>query len=162
MQVAILSDIHDHLENLARVLAEVRGMDLLLCLGDLCAPFTLDELAKGFPGPVQVTLGNNDGDIFLLTQIARRHPNVTLAAPMGEVEAAGQKLAFVHYPIYGEGLAALGRYDAVFCGHSHKPDQRTIGSTLLANPGEVMGRFGEVSYGVWDTGTRAYTRKVVP
>ena len=161
MQVAILSDIHDHLENLERVLAEVQGMDLLLCLGDLCAPFTLDALARGFRGGVHVTFGNNDGDIFLLTQIAARHPNVTLAAPMGEVEVGGTKLAVVHYPIFGEGLAALGRYDAVFCGHSHKPELRVVGHTVLANPGEVMGRFGEVSYGVWDTGERRFTRRVV-
>lgn len=161
MQIAILSDIHDHLENLERVLNAVQGMDLLLCLGDLCAPFTLDALAGGFQGPVHVTFGNNDGDIFLLDRIAARHPNVTLAVPMGEVKVDGQNLAFVHYPVFAEGLAALGRYDAVFCGHTHKPELRTAGRTVLANPGEVMGRFGEVSYGVWETGERRFTRRTV-
>lgn len=161
MQIAILSDIHDHLENLERVLSEVQGMDLLLCLGDLCAPFTLDALADGFRGPVHVTFGNNDGDIHLLHRNAARHPNVSLVAPMGEVEVAGQKLAFVHYPVFAEGLAALGRYDAVFCGHTHKHELRIVGRTVLANPGEVMGRFGEVSYGVWDVTGKQFTRRVL-
>jgi len=159
MRIAVLSDCHDNVWNLQRLLPELGDAGLLVFCGDFCAPFTLDMIAAGFPGPVHVTLGNNDGDVFLLTQIAARHPHVTLAAPFGEVEVEGQRLAFVHYPPFGEGLAALGRYDAVFVGHSHVPEARTVGRTLLANPGEVMGRFGEPGYGIYDTETRTFTAR---
>ena len=159
MKVAVLSDVHDHIWNLEVLLSQIRDAGLLIFCGDFCAPFTLDMIGEGFPGPVYATLGNNDGDVLLLTRVAGKHPNVTLVAPFGEVEADGQRLAFVHYPQFGEGLAALGRYDAVFAGHSHVGEVRTIGRTLFANPGEVMGRLGEPSYGLYDTETRAFTTR---
>lgn len=157
MRIAVLSDCHDNIWNLERLLLRLSDVEMLVFCGDLCAPFTLDLLAAGFHGPVHVTFGNNDGDVFLLTQIAARHPNVTLHAPYGTVEAEGQKLAFVHDPLFGEGLAALGRYDAVFCGHSHRPEARMVGRTVLANPGEVMGRFGQPGYGVYETQDRTFS-----
>ncbi len=157
MRIAVLSDIHDNIWNLQRLLSELKDVGLLIFCGDLCAPFTLDMMAEGFAGPVHVTFGNNDGDVFLLTRIAGKHPNVTLASPFGEVEVDGQRLAFVHYPQFGEGLAALGRYDAVFYGHSHQAEARTVGRTVLANPGEVMGRFGQSRYGIYDTATRTFS-----
>lgn len=158
MKVAVLSDIHDHVQNLERVLDQVQDAGVLVCCGDLCSPFTLDTLAKGFSGPVHVTFGNNDGDILLLTRIAAKHPHVTLAAPFGQVEAGGRPLAFIHYPELGEGLAALGRYDAVFVGHTHLPEVRTVGKTVLANPGEVMGRLVAPGYGIYDTETHEFRR----
>jgi putative phosphoesterase len=159
MKVAVLSDVHDNIWNLERLLPAIQDAGLLIFCGDLCAPFTLDMMAEGFSGPIHVTFGNNDGDVFLLARVAGKHPNVTLAAPAGEVEAGGQRLAYVHYPQFGEGLAALGRYDAVFVGHSHVGEVRTVGRTLLANPGEVMGRFGKPSYGIYETETRAFTAR---
>jgi len=158
MKIAVLSDIHDNIWNLEQLLPTLKDTSVLIFCGDLCAPFTLEMLASGFPGPVHATFGNNDGDIFLLHRTAARHSNVTLAAPFGEVEVEGQRLAFVHYPQFGEGLAALGHYDAVFIGHSHQPEVRTVGRTLLANPGEVMGRFGEPGYGIYDTAARVFIR----
>jgi len=40
-------------------------------------------------------------------------------------------------------LASTGKYDAVFCGHTHKPSVEKIGKTLLANLGEVHGSQGK-------------------
>ncbi|MGQ9681925.1 MAG: YfcE family phosphodiesterase [Anaerolineae bacterium] len=157
MKIAVLSDTHDNIWNLERLLPRLQDAGLLIFCGDLCAPFTLDTLGQGFAGPVHVTLGNNDGDVYLLTRIAARHSHVTLAVPSGEIEADGQRLAFVHEPLFAEGLAALGRYAAVFCGHSHRREVRKIGNTLLANPGEVMGRLGNPGCGIYDTATRAFS-----
>ncbi len=156
MKVAVLSDSHDNIWNLERVLQDVADAGMLIFCGDLCAPFTLDMLGAGFAGPVHVTFGNNDGDILLLTRIAAKYPHVTLSAPFGQAEADGRRLAFVHYPEFGEGLAALGRYDAVFVGHTHRPVVQRVGNSLLANPGEVMGRFGRPGYGIYDTETGAF------
>ena len=161
MRIAVLSDIHDNIWNLERLLGELGDTGLLIFCGDLCAPFTLDMIGAGYRGPVHVTFGNNDGDVLLLTRVAARHPNVTLAAPFGEVEADGQRLAYVHYPQFAEGLAALGRYDAVFAGHSHNFEARTVGQALLGNPGEVMGRFGQPGYGVYDTETRTFVQRLL-
>ncbi|MDI7275239.1 MAG: metallophosphoesterase [Anaerolineae bacterium] len=156
MQIAVLSDTHDNVWVVERLLPELKGAGLLIFCGDLCAPFTLRLIAEGFAGPVHATFGNNDGDILLLTQVAAKQGNVTFAAPMGELEAGGRRLAFVHYPQFGEGLAALGRYDAVFAGHTHRPELRTIGKTLFANPGAVIGRDRPPTYGIYDTETGTF------
>jgi len=152
MRIAVLSDIHDNIWNLEEVLNRVAGMDLLLCCGDLCAPFSLKQIQDAFSGPVHVVLGNNDGDPLLLAQIASQREEVYLYQPLVELELDGKKIAVAHYPQIGQALAASRQYDAVFSGHTHRPQTQQLGGTLWANPGEVMGRFGEPSFGVYDTG----------
>ncbi len=153
MRIAVLSDSHDQLENLRFVLASVqeRNAERLFFLGDFCAPFSLTEIATGFSGPIDAVFGNNDGDPFLLCQIASKHPHVTLHHPLAELEVAGRKIALQHYPEIGKRLAESGAYDAVFSGHDHQRYQHQTKGGLWANPGEIMGRFGTVSYGLFDT-----------
>jgi putative phosphoesterase len=156
MRVAVLSDCHDRLENLEKVLARLDGAEAVLFCGDYCAPFTLKMLAEGFPGPVHSVFGNNDGDAFLLLAIAQKAGNVVFHQPMASLELDGRRIAVVHYPEFGEALALSGKYDAVFSGHNHTAEASTLGSTLWANPGEVMGRFGKPSFGMYDTSTNAF------
>ncbi|RYD34858.1 MAG: YfcE family phosphodiesterase [Verrucomicrobiaceae bacterium] len=153
MKIAVLSDCHDQLENLAKALALVgkAGAERLFYLGDFCAPFTLAALAEGFSGPVDAVFGNNDGDIFLLCRIASKHPHVTLHSPLAELEAGGRKIALHHFPEIGVRLAESQTYDAVFTGHDHRKYIHQKGRTLWANPGELMGRFGDPSFGLYDT-----------
>ena len=156
MLVAVLSDCHDRLENLEKVLGQIEKAEVALFCGDYCAPFTLKMLAEGFPGPVHSVFGNNDGDAFLLLRNAKQAGNVTFHQPMASLELDGRRIAVVHYPEFGEALALSGKYDAVFSGHNHTAEVRTLGSTLWANPGEVMGRFGKPSFGIYDTSTNAF------
>lgn len=153
MKIAVLSDCHDHLENLALALSSVReeGAERLFYLGDFCAPFTLAALAQGFEGPIDAVFGNNDGDIFLLCQVAAKFPHVKLHAPLAELEAGGRKIALHHFPEIGLRLAESQAYDAVFTGHDHQKYVHSKGRTLWANPGEIMGRFGAPSFGLYDT-----------
>ena len=134
--------------NLESALDLVEGVDVLLCCGDLCAPFSLKQMQDSFPGPIQVVLGNNDGDPLLLAQVACQREEVHLDQPLVELELDGRKIAVAHYPQIGRALAASGQYDAVFSGHTHRPRTQRLGGTLWANPGEVMGRVGEPSVGV--------------
>src|SRR5438128_2542997 len=46
MLIAILSDIHDNLPKLRAAIDHIQRVDALLCLGDLCSPFILDELPE--------------------------------------------------------------------------------------------------------------------
>ena len=158
MKVAVLSDSHDCLDHLERVLASVRGTsaERLCFLGDFCAPFSLAALAQGFSGPIDAVFGNNDGDAFLLMQVAGQFPHLTFHHPLAEIEIDGLKIALQHYPDLGRRLAESGAYDAVFTGHDHKRYQHQIGTTLWANPGEIMGRYGTVSYGLFDTTVRTF------
>lgn len=159
MLVAVLSDCHDNTWNLEKVLPRLDEAEVAIFCGDFCAPFTLKMLAEGFAGPVHAVLGNNDGDVYLLLAIAGQAGNVTLHQPLCHLELDGRHIAVVHYPELGEALALCGKYDAVFSGHSHVAQVETLSSTLWANPGEVMGRFGQPSFGMYDTETNTFEVK---
>jgi putative phosphoesterase len=153
MLIAVASDCHDNIWNLDLALEDMRRRkaEALLFLGDFCAPFTLLRIAEGFTGPVHAVFGNNDGDPFLLARIASQHPHVTLHGQLAEIELDGKRLALNHYPQIARRLAESGAYDAVFSGHDHKAALEHIGRTLWGNPGEVMGRFGSPTYGLYDS-----------
>ncbi len=153
MRIAVLSDIHDRLDYLEKALKQVakEKAEHLLFLGDFCAPFTLAALAEGFSGPVDCIFGNNDGDEFLLCTIAAKHGHVTLHGHLAELHLGGRDIALHHYPDVAKRLAQAGVYHAVFSGHDHKQYTHEIGNTLWANPGEIMGRYGKPSWGLYDT-----------
>jgi putative phosphoesterase len=154
MRIAILSDAHDNIWNVEKALLGLKQAETLIFCGDFCAPFTLQMFAAGFSGPIHAMLGNNDGDPLLLSQVAARAGNVTLYTGAGHIEQGGQRLAFTHYPQIGEALARSGLYRAAFSGHTHQQRKaERFGNSLWVNPGEVMGRFGQPSYGFYDTET---------
>jgi putative phosphoesterase len=151
MRIAIISDIHDNIWSLERVLARLQSCDMLLCLGDFCAPFSLSAVAAGFKGPVHAVWGNNDGDKLLLMRNADKAGNVTLHGHYAKLELDNVVLFMNHYPEIAQPLAASGQFDLVCYGHDHQRKAELQGKTWLVNPGEVMGRFGVVSYAVYDT-----------
>jgi putative phosphoesterase len=151
MLIAVLSDCHDNIWNLEKVLPKLDTAEVVLFCGDFCAPFTLKMLAEGFPRPIHAVFGNNDGDVFLMLTVAKQVGNVTFHKPIAQLELGGKRIAVAHYPELGEALALSGKYDAVFSGHNHQDQVMTVGPTLWGNPGEVMGRFGKPSFGMYDT-----------
>ena len=155
MKIAIVSDIHDNIWKLADATAKIAetGAEVLVFCGDFCAPFTLKQLAEGFAGLVHVVWGNNDGDKWLLTTIAAQVGNVTLYGELAEFEAGGQKIGVNHYPNIGQRLAESGAYDLVCYGHDHTARIDQVGQTCLVNPGEIMGRFGQSTFALYDTET---------
>ena len=158
MKIAVMSDSHDHLIPLRAALerAAAAGAEALIHCGDLIAPFVLAELRK-FAGPVHVVFGNNDGEVYLWTQLAA-HTNVELHGEVAELELGGRKLLVVHEQQVAEAFAATGRYDAVLYGHVHQSGERRVGEALLLGAGEIMGFKEPPSFAVYDTETKAATR----
>ena len=163
MIIAVLSDVHDNIWNLADALDKVKaaGAEALIFCGDFCAPFTLTQIGKGFAGPVHCVFGNNDGDPFLLLRNAAVVGNATLHGHYAELTLGGRRIAVNHYPEIARRLAESGQFDLVCYGHNHQAKVETVGSTVLANPGEVMGRFGSPTFGLYDCGTGAFTLHAV-
>ncbi len=151
MRIGVISDVHDNIWALEKVLVGLRDCDAALCLGDLCAPFTITAIAEGFQGPVHLVWGNNDGDKLLIARNADKAGNVTLHGEFAELEFDGRRVAITHYPHLARALAAGEQYDLVCYGHNHECNAAWMGRTLLLNPGEVMGRLGVRSYAVYDT-----------
>ena len=161
MKLAILTDSHDNIWNLETALTKLGDSEQLVFLGDFCAPFSLKQMADAFSGPIHCVPGNNDGDMFLLMTMAQAAGNVTFYNPVGVVNTLEGDIAFTHYPEVGEGLAATGKYIAVFSGHTHEFMQQQVGNTLWVNPGEIMGRFGEPGFIIFDTGSRTFERILI-
>jgi len=157
MEIAILSDIHDNLKNLQKVIDQIkaRGIQTAICCGDFCAPFVMKQLgASGLT--VHAVWGNNDGDRFKLTQIAAQFPNIKLYGEyIGDedclLEIDGVRFGVTHYHFYAKALVKTGWYDVVCFGHSHKVHRQKFGNALLINPGEVGGIMGPATYAIYDT-----------
>lgn len=141
MRIAIVSDIHDHVWNLDKALKLAAGCGRMICCGDLCSPFVIDQLARGFDGEIHIVFGNNDADLYRITQKAatRYAASIHLRGEFFEAEWEGRRIAVQHFDNLAIPLAESGRYDAVFYGHNHVFDIRRIGRTLAVNPGSVMG-----------------------
>jgi predicted phosphodiesterase len=65
MKPAILSDIHHNIWALAAALRHAEDVDALIYGGQLCSPFVVAQLAKGFPNqPIHIVFGSNGGNLF--------------------------------------------------------------------------------------------------
>jgi uncharacterized protein len=136
MRVAVLSDIHDNLWNLAAAIDYVSAAEVLICCGDLCSPFVMDQLAR-FPGQVHIVFGNNDADLFRITR--KSSDRVRVYGEFFETVLDGRKVAVNHFDYIARPIAASGLYDMVCYGHNHEFSVARIGRTLAINPGPIMG-----------------------
>ena len=70
MQLAIISDVHDNLANLTKVLNFLKksGLNFLVCCGDIGNLETISYLAKNFSGQIYLAFGN----IFQFPQKSQR------------------------------------------------------------------------------------------
>ncbi|MCL5024816.1 MAG: metallophosphoesterase [Nitrospirae bacterium] len=134
MLTGIVSDTHDDMAALRKAVEifNEEKVSHVLHAGDLVSPFTFDifeGLTCGFTG----IFGNNDGDKLLLRERfggrIYNQPHVTTIAE--------KKVILVHEPDLVEALADSGHFDLVIYGHTHKPDVRKAGSTLIVNPGKL-------------------------
>jgi len=156
MLIGIISDSHDNIWNLSKVLERLKALkvEVLIHCGDFSAPFVLKDLdILGIP--VHGVFGNVDADHFEMAKLSfTQLKNITLHGDTAELNLGNLKIAVNHYPKIAEALAQSGSYDVVIYGHTHIVDNRTIGKCILINPGEVMGRKGTVTFATLDTENR--------
>jgi len=160
MKIAVISDSHDNMPNLARFLelAKGQGIEGIIHCGDVTTPETLTWLAENFTGPIKLANGNMEIRQEDFKEVAKRHKNLEVFAEVGEWalrQAQGEiRIAFVHRPDKTEELARTGKYDFVFYGHTHKPWIREVkSSVLVANPGTLGGVFSAPTFAILDTET---------
>lgn len=159
MRIALISDIHDHRSKLKKALEGISDADLLICLGDLCSPFIIKDLGEGFSGPIHIVFGNNDGDLFRITQTAKSFSHITLHGEIAELILDGKRIAITHFDTVARMLATSDSFDLICFGHNHTYEVREVGKTLLVNPGEIMGEIsGTSSYAVYSTATNSVER----
>ncbi|TAE59938.1 MAG: metallophosphoesterase [Bacteroidetes bacterium] len=171
MKVVILSDIHDHIWNLDRALELCRDCGVLICCGDLCAPFIMKRLAEGFAGDIHVVFGNNDADLFRITRTASGYgERVKLHGEWADVEIGGKRFGVNHFDYIAREIAPSGHFDVICFGHNHIREITQVGATLLLNPGPVMGvKFDqgtpvatEASFMIYDTESGETDTRFIP
>ena len=147
MKIAILSDIHDNIWNLKAALKFIQEqqVETLIFCGDLCSPFILDLLADadihGLKA-IHIVFGNNDGDLFRITNKANKLNNIYLHGEFFDskgMDFYGKRIAVNHYPDIAQSLADSKKYDLVCYGHNHVHSIKKLENTLLINPGTIMG-----------------------
>ena len=154
MKIGIMSDTHDHMTRTRHAvdLMMSRHVEAVIHAGDFISPLTFDSISH-LDAPFYGVFGNNDGEKYFLRKrfaaIGELHERFFI------IELGGLKLLVTHENEVVESLARSGDYDVVIYGHTHVTDIRTIGRTLLINPGEVCGWLnGRPTIAILDTETR--------
>lgn len=154
MLIAVISDIHDNLINLEKVLSFCRAKEIkeIICCGDVASEETLAELAK-FSGTIHLVFGNMDLDYHKQKVLVEKHPNIILYQGVGEVVLTGKKIAFVHEPFKIKAYLqhVQTRADIIFHGHTHKPWTQVIEGVQVVNPGNVANIWYAPTFAIFDT-----------
>lgn len=151
MRIGVVSDTHNHLPNVARLVALLNdaGVDLVVHTGDITQAATLELLAR-LDAPLRGVYGNNDaGEREALDAAARRH-GIRLTDPPLSFAVAERRVVVVHDPrALPHGWAA--DHDLALHGHTHRHTLERHASALLFNPGECAGHLrGHNAVGVVD------------
>jgi len=136
MVIGIISDTHDHMDNIRKALKifKEKNVKVILHAGDFVSPFTW-RLFKDFKGEFYGVFGNNDGDRVLLKKMYGER----IQNQIRELEIENKKIALMHEPQMIESIALSDRFDLIVYGHMHEVDIRKINNTLIINPGEACG-----------------------
>lgn len=154
MHIAVMSDLHDNVkawELIAKFLA-VQEIRTLINCGDTCAPAMLKEMSKTFAGQIHTVFGNV-ADRELETKVAKDLKNVKHYGDRGELELAGQRIYFNHFPAAADQAAATGSFDLACHGHNHLKRWESMGQTMILNPGTAGGMFQYPSFALVDLAT---------
>ena len=144
--IGLLSDTHDHVNESRRAvrLLKERGVEAILHLGDIVAPFTLKAMLEEYRA-ITAVYGNNCGEKLGLKRVAEEYNTVIQEPPM-IYTFKGYRILMFHGSgpasttiSLAKSLAKSGDYDFVVYGHTHRTHVEKIGGTLVVNPGETCG-----------------------
>ena len=139
MRIGLISDSHDRIPAVARLLADMaeKGVSMVLHCGDYCAPFSLQPFHDRQMALAGV-FGRNDGDPQALKAFAQQGMGTELFEGPHSFDIGGKQILVVH-DINDVSPGAIERHAFVIHGHTHQPEMKTRGETLLVNPGEACG-----------------------
>jgi len=160
MRLAIISDIHDNLANLDKVLNWVKNnkINKIICLGDITNNDTLAHLATNFGGEIFVVRGN--GEIYD-PALFKRHPKLKDLGQFGVINLGEIKIGCCHKPQEIDQLFSNHQLDFIFYGHTHKPWLEDRQKTLIANPGNLAGIFHPATFAILDVKHRQLELKIL-
>jgi putative phosphoesterase len=160
MRVGIFADVHDHLDNLRRVVAlfNERHCEAVLFAGDLVSTFAVPPLRK-LTCPFFGCFGDNEGNRAGLLAGMSIVGELRDAPALYQLDD-GTRVVVMHMERQLRGFAEP--FDVAICGHTHKPViARDQEGRLWINPGETSGwTSGNPTVALLDTSTM--TAEIVP
>ncbi len=164
MKIGIISDTHDNLRTLSRVIDyfNKEKVELVLHCGDWDMPFTMKTMAK-INCPVKGVLGNGDPDILkfkyqLQNDDLLKKFDLDLKFRFQDFDIEGKRIAVFHGDDkdLNNMIIESQLYDVFCLGHSHQPEIKREGKTLVINPGSLVGYFAEtgdrpITFVIYDT-----------
>ena len=160
MRIGVFADVHDHLDNLRKVVALFNSLECecVLFAGDLVSTFAVPPLRK-LNCPFFGCFGDNEGNKPGLLAGMR------IVGPLREAPALYEladttRVVLVHMERQVRGFAEP--FDIGICGHTHKPRTwHDESGRLWVNPGETSGwTYGNPTGALLDTATR--TAEILP
>jgi putative phosphoesterase len=142
--IGIMSDSHDNRDAIrdAVRLFKRTGCRLVLHAGDFVAPFAVGEL-EALGCPVKAVFGNCDGEKAGLSKTVDSFGKIREAPFVFQYGGLEFLLTHTHFSL-GSYIRSE-KYDVIVYGHTHRPEVRRSGRSLIINPGETGG---------WVTGKR--------
>lgn len=152
MKIIIISDVHNNLLNLKKVIdySSKNKIKNIICCGDLASLDTLDYLCDQFDGKIYFVFGNMDSEHMPEIKKISKYKNALIFADYGESLFLNKKVAFVHFPELAKQLAQSKKYNVVFYGHTHKPWEEFLSTCRILNPGSVTGDRFAPTFASWD------------
>ncbi len=136
MIIGIISDTHDHMDNLKKAMEVFKSQKIehMIHAGDFTSPFTW-RVVKDFKGGFTGIFGNNDGERVLLKRL---YQDRIYTQPY-KFSLHNRRIVVMHEPDVIDALADSGHFDLIIFGHTHEPIIKKINNTLIINPGEACG-----------------------
>ena len=165
MKIGIISDVHDNLRTLNRLLKylkENEKVDMLINCGDWDTPFTMRTYV-GFDRPIKGVLGNGDPDIQkFLYQLQNSEMlkgiDMQINFRFLDLDIDGKRIGVFHgdEDCLNKVLIESQLFDVLCFGHVHQPSLKQEGKTLIINPGSLIGFMAEkgevpVTYALYDS-----------
>mgnify|MGYP003818245549 CR=1 FL=1 len=138
MKIGIITDTHDHHVNVLKAVEIFKKTDVkyIFHAGDIVSQYTAKAFGDVKNAKFIAIFGNNDGEKFVLKNIIEGFGGEIYQDPYhGEI--AGRKIFMTHKPSVLEEIIESQKYDIVIYGHTHFRDIRTVGKTIVINPGEA-------------------------
>ncbi|MBW2130472.1 MAG: metallophosphoesterase [Deltaproteobacteria bacterium] len=136
MRIGLISDTHDNVPAIEKAVGffSAEAVDLVLHAGDYVSPFSFKPFLD-LPCEIIGVWGNNDGDKIALDRVSQGRIKTS---PSVETYA-GKKILLGHHFETLDALVSSQDYYLIVYGHTHRPEIRREGKTLVVNPGECGG-----------------------
>ncbi len=158
MKIGVISDTHDHMENIAKAVKKFneKNIDVLIHCGDYVSPFTFrafDELNPNIKNNFYGVYGNNDGDRLFLQKILGQICQLVGMELISEFD--GIRVYANHMPNKEtvDSIAKSGNFEIILFGHTHSfLSKKYDNGVLVVNPGECCGYLsGKATIAIIDT-----------